>query len=280
MTIIPCEKVLPNPDQPRTLFDKEELDGLAQSLKETGLVQPIVVEQSMDEYILIDGERRLRAAKMLGWKEIEAHVRSNGKVNGNRLTQALVANVQRSDIGYIDEAKAYQALVHELGSIKAVAEKVGVTIATIGTRLALLELDETVQGFYNKKLLPVSTSVLADLKDLDKEQQRKIATTAVTRQWNTKTFQLMLRKVDSPRQIGVDRGRKARIEFAAGDGKGALGVAGMSLSEEITRAATETCQECPLYADADMNICKECPLPAFLRRIGSTDEKDGRGCRS
>ena len=72
---IPIEKVLPNPDQPRTIFDEMELHALAQSIQNNDLIQPIIVEPAGDQYILVDGERRLRAVKILEWKEIEAVVR-------------------------------------------------------------------------------------------------------------------------------------------------------------------------------------------------------------
>src|ERR1700690_145444 len=121
MTNIPVSKILPNPDQPRTIFDEKKLAGLAQSIKENGLVQPVVVEQVGEEYILVDGERRWRGVKMLGRGTIEATMRKASNHKGNeRLTLALVANVQRSNMGPVDEGKAYEKLYKQLGTLQKV----------------------------------------------------------------------------------------------------------------------------------------------------------------
>ena len=106
-TFIAINRIFPNPDQPRTVFDQEELEGLAQSIKENGLIQPIVVEQAGDCFILVDGERRWRACQLAGLVHIEAVIRPASNHNGiQRLTHALVANIQRSSMGAIDEAHA------------------------------------------------------------------------------------------------------------------------------------------------------------------------------
>ncbi len=179
---IRVDQILPNPEQPRTIFDEYELHSLAQSIKETGLIQPIIMEAEGDQYILIDGERRLRAAKILELPDIEAVVRQPAKSNGKeRLTQALVANIQRSQMGYVDEAKAYQILLDELGSIEAVCDKTGMSTATISGRLALLEFAPLVQKMYNLKKLPFDLSLLAALKRLGPEDQETVASHAATR---------------------------------------------------------------------------------------------------
>ena len=123
---IPINKIRPNPRQPRTIFDAAELEQLAQSIRENGIIQPIVVEQDGEWFTLIAGERRWRAAKLAGLTEMEATVRARSNHRGTqRLAHALIENVQRSAMGPVDEARAYQELVDELGSADAVAKKVG-----------------------------------------------------------------------------------------------------------------------------------------------------------
>ena len=101
---VPVQSVLPNPDQPRTIFDQAELEGLAQSIRETGLIQPIVVEQAGDQYILVDGERRWRAHQLAGLTEIEVVVKPSTNHNGaERLTRALVARRPERDTGREDQ---------------------------------------------------------------------------------------------------------------------------------------------------------------------------------
>src|SRR6185369_7089197 len=97
---IHISRVVPNPEQPRKTFDQAELDGLADSIREHGVIQPIVVESCADDYILHDGERRLRAAKLAGLKKIPAivHPPLNGTGPQERLERALVANVQRVEM--------------------------------------------------------------------------------------------------------------------------------------------------------------------------------------
>ncbi len=132
---IPINKIRPNPRQPRTIFDADELQELAQSIRENGIIQPIVVEQDKDGYTLVAGERRWRAAKIAGMKEIEAVVRPPSNHRGSqRLAHALIENVQRSAMGPVDEARAYQELVNELGTADAVAKKVGVSTAMKGKK--------------------------------------------------------------------------------------------------------------------------------------------------
>lgn len=116
MTLIAIDQIVPNPEQPRTLFDEGELQLLAQSITANGLIQPIVVEPAGDGYILVDGERRLRACQSIGWTEIEAHVRAATNHGGQeRLAHALVANIQRAGMGPVDEALAYRKLVKKWG---------------------------------------------------------------------------------------------------------------------------------------------------------------------
>ena len=135
---IPIEKILPNPDQPRTVFDQAELENLAATVRKHGVILPISVELVDDYYILVDGERRWRAAKMAGLRKIPASIQAHTNHNGiERLTKALIANVQRSAMGPVDEGRAYKRLLDELASEQAVADEVGVSIATVSMRLTL-----------------------------------------------------------------------------------------------------------------------------------------------
>jgi ParB/RepB/Spo0J family partition protein len=172
----------PNPKQPRTIFDQGELAGLAKTIKKHGVILPLAVEPAGNRYILIDGERRLRAAKIAGLKAIEVVIkpRSNGR-GTDRLTKALIANVQRTAMGPLDEARAYQTLVRDLGSAEAVADEIGVSNTTISTRLSLLEFPEQVQRLFNLKRIPLDPKVIAAFKRLTPEQQIRVATRAAIR---------------------------------------------------------------------------------------------------
>lgn len=266
--LIPMIDILPNPEQPRTIFDKEELEGLAQSIKENGLIQPIVVEKAGSGYILIDGERRWRASKIVGIEWIEAVLKPSTNQNGTeRLTRALVANIQRSSMGYVDEAKAYQKLLNELGSVESVAEKTGMTTATIHGRLYLLMLSETVQTLYNLKKLPLDMSILSMLKKMKPEEQDNLVSMAVSRGWRTDSI------LRSGRRMLSQKGKKyapvyKEEKVIATSGKyDALALIETKLPTNLKTAARATCKACELYKEASLVICRRCPLPEFLKRI-------------
>ncbi len=268
------KNILPNPDQPRTIFDQAELEGLAQSIKETGLIQPIVVEQVVDQYILVDGERRWRAHQIAGLKEIEVTIKPCTNHNGlERLTRALVANVQRSAMGFTDEAKAYQKLIKELGSVDEVARKTGVNIHTINSRLMLLELSELTQKLYNLRKLPFDLTVITLLKRLTKEKQDELVSKAVTRGWKTTSILRAGQNILTHNgKAYTPKKREPKVEEKWGGGAhfdALTMVAGPKIPAELRAAARATCRACSLYPEAGLAICKQCPLPDFLRRMES-----------
>src|SRR3989304_1049234 len=128
MTKIAVNKILPNPEQPRKRFDKAELRELADSMQENGLVQAITVEAMNGDFILHDGERRWRAAKILAWAEIEANVQPplNGTGRSDRLVRAMVANVQGADLDPLGGAQASRKMIGGLGMNKSeISRKTG-----------------------------------------------------------------------------------------------------------------------------------------------------------
>lgn len=144
------DKILPNPQQPRSYFDKEKLQQLADSIREKGVIQPLLVTKSADDeskpYTLIAGERRLRAAKMAGCEEVPVVLMDETRASES-LELALIENIQRHDLNPIEEAKAYQRLMEEFRCTQEdVARKVGRSRTTITNILRLLALPESVQN--------------------------------------------------------------------------------------------------------------------------------------
>lgn len=141
---IPVTSVRPNPEQPRHLFDPEELRELAESIAIHGVLQPIVVIEADDGYRLIAGERRLRAVKQLQLPTIPAVVRTANEQE--QLELALVENLQRSDLNALDEARAYRHLMDEFGlTQERVAARVGRSRSTVANTLRILETAPAVQ---------------------------------------------------------------------------------------------------------------------------------------
>ncbi len=138
------DTIKPNPDQPRTTFDEEEINGLAESIRSMGLLQPILVRKSGDEHYVVAGERRLRASKIAGLRTIKCiMIEANEEDN---LTYALIENIQRANLDPIEEAKAYRVLISRFKlKQQDVAQKVGKDRATIANLLRLLGLPEQIQ---------------------------------------------------------------------------------------------------------------------------------------
>lgn len=136
--------IKPNPHQPRRRVSQEGLAELAQSIKEKGIIQPLVVSEVDDQYQLISGERRWRAARLAGLDRVPAIVRAADELD--QLELALVENLQREDLNPVEEAYAYQRLISEFGHTQEeLARRLGKERSTLANRLRLLKLPESVQ---------------------------------------------------------------------------------------------------------------------------------------
>lgn len=145
MREIEVGKIIPNPTQPRAMFDDEALAELADSIRTLGVIQPITVKRNTDnEYVIISGERRWRASKMAGLESIPAYIREVDDANLHAM--ALVENIQRQDLNTIEIALGMQRLVDECGLTQdSLAEKVGKKRSTVANYMRLLRLPDEVQ---------------------------------------------------------------------------------------------------------------------------------------
>ncbi|MDR0313878.1 MAG: ParB/RepB/Spo0J family partition protein, partial [Treponema sp.] len=143
--LIPLGKIIANPEQPRKIFDEGDLAELADSIREHGIIQPIIVEETgNDGYTIIAGERRIRAAKMAGLKEAPAIIRKYS--DEKRMVVSLIENVQRADLNPMEEAHAYKRLMELTGfSQDECAVKVGKNRSTVANALRLLKLPYNMQ---------------------------------------------------------------------------------------------------------------------------------------
>lgn len=138
------DQISANPNQPRSRFDDASLAELAASIKEVGILQPVIVKQEDDGYVLIAGERRWRAAQSAGLGSIPAVVR--GSVGESSLVEALVENVQRQDLTPLEEAHAYKQLLEDYGMTQEdVAQRVGKSRPAVSNTLRLLQLPGPIQ---------------------------------------------------------------------------------------------------------------------------------------
>ncbi len=144
LSYIPLAKIEPNPDQPRKEFDEVALEELAQSIKENGVIVPITVIKENGKYVLIAGERRYRAAKSVGLKEIPAYIKVATKKE--IMEMALVENIQREDLNAIEIAISLKGLIEECNlTQEQMSERIGKNRSTITNYLRLLKLPAEVQ---------------------------------------------------------------------------------------------------------------------------------------
>jgi ParB family chromosome partitioning protein len=147
ITHIPIANIIPNPRQPRTNFASDELDELAISIREHGVIQPLIVTQgeAAGQYTLIAGERRLLAAQLIELEEVPVIIR--GASDQELVELALVENVQRADLGPLETAEAYRQLTEDFNlSHEEIAARVGKNRVTITNTLRLLKLPDDVKG--------------------------------------------------------------------------------------------------------------------------------------
>jgi ParB family transcriptional regulator, chromosome partitioning protein len=136
---VPVNGILPNPKQPRTHWDEDEINALAASIREVGILQPIVVRKAGAGYELVAGERRLRAAKVAGMATVPVVVRDTD--DADLLREALIENIHRQDLGPIELAEAFRQLLEDLGlKQEELAERVGVSRSHIANTIRLLQL--------------------------------------------------------------------------------------------------------------------------------------------
>ncbi len=179
ITELPLKKIKPNPYQPRYVFDDQDLKDLSSSIKEHGVIQPIIVKEVNDSYVIIAGERRYRASKMAGLKTIPAIIRQYEK--SKMIELALIENLQRADLSPVEEAKAYNQIMRELDlTQKEVAERVGKTRSYITNMLGLLNLPDSVLNLVDSKKLSMGHA-RALSKLLDKNRIIELANIIVAR---------------------------------------------------------------------------------------------------
>jgi ParB family chromosome partitioning protein len=170
---LPLEKVIPNPSQPRMTWHEETLQELAASIKEHGVLQPILVRPSGDQYEIIAGERRWRSSKIAGKETIPAIVERFD--DATALEIALIENLQREDLSPLDEAVIYKKMTDELGySIRQLAGKLGKDKGYVENRLRLASAPDDVREMVSKRYDTLSAAYEL-MKLEDKRRRRSLA---------------------------------------------------------------------------------------------------------
>lgn len=190
---IPVEDIVPNPYQPRTVFDDEKIDELCQTIRTHGLIQPIVVRVRDGRYELIAGERRLRATKKLGMERIPAIIKEFN--DAQTASIALIENLQREGLTAIEEAVAYQKLIdlHNLTQ-ESLAQRLGKGQSTVANKLRLLNLPQPIQdSLMARQLTERHARALIPLKD--ETLQLKVMQEILEREWNVKQTEVRVKQL-------------------------------------------------------------------------------------
>jgi ParB family transcriptional regulator, chromosome partitioning protein len=209
---LPVELIVPNPGQPRRHFDQDALNALAGSLSERGVLQPVLVRPMADgRYELVAGERRWRAAQVAGLEEIPALVRARD--DAAALELALIENMAREDLNPIEEARACEALVEELGLTREqVAKRVGRSRVALSNLLRLLDLpDETIELLEQGRLSEGHGRAL--LLAEDHTARLRLAREAAEHGWSVRTTEARAREANAKggKRKAADAGGSRRL---------------------------------------------------------------------
>ncbi len=202
---VPINKIDVNPHQPRQHFDQNEINSLAESIKTYGIIQPLIITPSKEKYLIVAGERRWRAAKIAGLKEVPCLIRSSKDLE--RLEIALIENVQRVDLNPLEQATSIQKL-HEQFSLSyiEIAKRLGKATPTINNTVRLLNLPKNAKdALFNKKISEGHARAILALKG-DKLRQDYLLKAIIEYGWNVRQAERFVISIKS----GVDKNKKAK----------------------------------------------------------------------
>ncbi len=212
VTEIQVRKIEANPWQPRSKFDEEALEELADSIKQVGIIQPVTVRLGQDgDYQLITGERRFRAAKKLGLKTIPAFVRL--AEDTNMLEMALVENIQREDLDAIEVAISYERLMNECKlTQEALADRVGKKRSTVANYLRLLKLPADIQlGIREKKITMGHARAIVNLED--PTVQLNVYHKIITNDLSVRKVEELVKNIQDPPEREVPKKNTDKREY-------------------------------------------------------------------
>lgn len=193
----------PNTGQPRKSFDSESIQELADSIKKYGVLQPLLVQKKGERYEIVAGERRWRAAKEAGLKEIPVVIREYTKQQSMEI--ALIENVQREDLNPIEEAMAYQQLMQEFElTQEEIAERVSKNRVTITNSLRLLKLDKRVQEMLIQGLI-TGGHARALLSLEDREQQYQISLKVIGEKLSVREVEKLVKSLGKPKKAAKEK---------------------------------------------------------------------------
>lgn len=204
--MVPLEKIEANPQQPRKIFKDEGMEELTGSIKEYGVLQPIILKDEKERYTIIAGERRYRAAQLAGLEKIPAIIKTMETKEAALI--ALVENVQREDLNFLEEARAYKKLMDDFNLTQGeIAEKVNKRQSTISNKIRVLSLPEDVQEqLVDNRLTERHARALLKLKD--DEDRKQVMERIVANGLNVKQTEKLIEDVLAKKEEALRKRRK------------------------------------------------------------------------
>jgi ParB family chromosome partitioning protein len=195
---IPLSKLRPNPYQPRKTFDQNTLNELAASIREHGIIQPIIVRSVLKDYEIIAGERRFRASQIVGLETIPAVIRTY--TDEQVMEIALIENVQREDLNPIEIAVAYQNIITTLSiTQEELSSKVGKSRSYIANFLRLLQLPDKIREFVSRGTISMGhAKCIVSVKD--EKVKNDLAEQAIRNQWSVRELEDAVQRIENPEQ--------------------------------------------------------------------------------
>ncbi|SMC28430.1 chromosome partitioning protein, ParB family [Clostridium acidisoli DSM 12555] len=215
VNIIPINLIKPNAQQPRKNFDDEKINNLSESIKEHGIIQPLVLIRDGDNYIIVAGERRWRAAKNLSLKEVPAVIMELS--DKELLEVSLIENIQREDLNPIEEALAYKKLLEEFKlTQEQLAIKVGKSRTAITNCIRLLNLDERVQGYLIDEVISEGHArTLLGIED--KNLQYELAQKIIDEKLSVRETERLIKKLQDKHEKKTTEGDNQKIQVYIDD---------------------------------------------------------------
>ncbi len=210
-TLVKITKVEPNREQPRKLFDEDALQELADSIKQFGVIQPILVQDRKDYYEIIAGERRWRAAKLAGLKEVPVIIKNY--TEREIVEISLIENIQREDLNPIEEAQAYKRLLNEFNLKQdEVAERVSKSRAAVTNSLRLLKLSDRVQQMVIDEM--ITTGHARALLAIEKEEdQYLLAQRIFDEKLSVREVEKLVKNYGKPEKVKVEKNKALEVIY-------------------------------------------------------------------
>lgn len=206
VTYVSIDKIFANPSQPRKYFKDEAIEELCGSIKEYGVLQPILLRDDGKGYTIIAGERRFKAAKMAGLNKIPAIIKS--MENREVALIALVENVQREDLNFLEEARGYKKLMDDFGLTQTeIAEKMNKKQSTISNKIRLLTLPEEIQKSILENDL-TERHARALLKLGDEDDRKQVIKRIVNNNLNVKQTERLIEEIQSKKEEALRKKNK------------------------------------------------------------------------